>query len=156
MKLLFPEKFIDLNNFSVINSKLSFTNGCFDILHSGHIQSLIFAKSKADKLIVALNSDESIKKLKGSTRPILPLEHRINVLSSLSIVDYVTFFDDLTPINIIKIIKPDVLIKGADYNSENIIGKDFVKEVYLSPLYEDASTSLFLNNYLRNVQNDLI
>lgn len=124
--------------------KLAFTNGCFDILHKGHIETLKYAKSKADKLIVALNSDESIKKLKGPTRPVLPYEHRAKVLSSLEFVDFVVKFDEPTPIELIKIIKPEVLVKGGDYNSENVVGKEFVNEVCIAPFIENYSSSNFI------------
>jgi D-beta-D-heptose 7-phosphate kinase/D-beta-D-heptose 1-phosphate adenosyltransferase len=153
MNLMYPNKFIPIDTLKDRNFTLAFTNGCFDILHSGHIQSLIFAKSKADKLIVALNTDNSIKKLKGNLRPILPLEHRINVISALEVVDYVTYFDDETPLHLIKNIMPDVLVKGSDYNLEKIVGKEFVGKILLAPFYDGASTSTFLNEFSSKILN---
>lgn len=151
---MYPKKVIDNDTFKTRNFTLAFTNGCFDIIHSGHIQSLIFAKSKAEKLIVALNSDSSIKKLKGNSRPILPLEHRINIISALEVVDYVTYFDDETPISLLEKIKPDVLIKGSDYNIDSVIGKEFAKEICLAPLFDQASTSHFLDMYIKRLENE--
>ncbi len=126
--------------------KLAFTNGCFDILHKGHIETLKFAKSKADKLIVALNSDESIKNLKGPSRPVMSFEHRAKVLSSLEFVDFVIKFDESTPLDLIKTIQPEVLVKGGDYNSEDVVGKDFVNEVCIAPFIENYSSTNFIKN----------
>ena len=148
---LIPEKIIDIDILSNRNFTLAFTNGCFDILHSGHIQSLIFAKSKADKLIVALNTDESIKKLKGLSRPIVPLEHRLNVISAITFVDFVCYFDEYTPLSLIKQIKPDFLIKGYDYKEKEIVGSEFAKEVCYAPMYEDISTSSIVKNFKKNM-----
>jgi D-beta-D-heptose 7-phosphate kinase/D-beta-D-heptose 1-phosphate adenosyltransferase len=126
---------------------LSFTNGCFDILHTGHLETLKFAKNKADKLIVAVNTDHSIKLLKGENRPIVPLVHRMNVLANLSMVDYVIPFDDETPIGIMEIIKPECLIKGADYQDKDVIGKEIVNEVYFAPLIENYSSTSIINRF---------
>ncbi len=122
-----------------------FTNGCFDILHPGHIDLLERAKSFGSKLIVGINSDESVRKIKGNERPLLKQEERKRVLLGLKSVDEVIIFDELTPENIIKKIKPDILIKGGDWKENEIIGADFVKEnggkVYSLPLLGDYSTS---------------
>lgn len=128
------------------NFKLVFTNGCFDVLHKGHMETLKFAKSKGDKLVVAVNSDESVKRLKGDSRPVVPLEHRMAVLESLEFVDYVVSFDSDTPLSLIRMIEPDVLVKGGDYKKETIIGADLVKEVYTAPMIEGVSTSKLLAN----------
>lgn len=125
--------------------KLVFTNGCFDLLHSGHIHTLEFAKSKGDKLVVALNSDGSIKRLKGNNRPIKTLDQRMLVMSYLRMVDFVVFFEEDTPYEIIKTIKPDVLVKGSDYQVGQIVGEDIVKEVYRAPLLEGLSTTNFVS-----------
>lgn len=109
------------------NQKVVFTNGCFDVLHSGHVDYLNKAKEQGDILIVALNSDSSIKRIKGEKRPIVPEEQRAFVISNLKAVDYVTFFDEDTPYEAIKAIVPDVLVKGADWSIENIVGKDIVE-----------------------------
>jgi rfaE bifunctional protein nucleotidyltransferase chain/domain len=107
--------------------KIVFTNGCFDIIHAGHVDYLEKAKSLGDFLVVGLNSDESIRRLKGKDRPINPQEHRKKVLSALKPVDLVIIFDEDTPERLIKEIKPDVLVKGGDWKVENIVGADFVK-----------------------------
>tara|TARA_B100000686_G_scaffold219200_1_gene226257 strand:- start:11962 stop:13425 length:1464 start_codon:yes stop_codon:yes gene_type:complete len=107
--------------------KIGFTNGCFDLIHSGHIDLLTKASEKCDKLIVALNSDTSIKKIKGLDRPILDLNSRKRLIAALEVVDLVTIFNESTPINLIKIIKPDFLIKGEDYKINEIVGSNYVK-----------------------------
>ena len=106
---------------------IGFTNGCFDIIHSGHIDMLKKASEACDKLIVAINSDLSIKKLKGSKRPILNLEARKKLLQALKMVDFVISFNEDTPIKLIKKIKPDILFKGADYKINEIVGAEFIK-----------------------------
>jgi rfaE bifunctional protein nucleotidyltransferase chain/domain len=107
--------------------KIVFTNGCFDILHIGHIEYLAKAKEMGDRLIIGLNSDNSVRKLKGEDRPINNELSRATILASLSFVDIVVIFDDETPENIIEMIKPDVLVKGGDYTEENIVGSEFVR-----------------------------
>ena len=109
------------------NQKIILTNGCFDIIHLGHISLLEKAKKFGDYLIVALNSDRSVKNLKGKTRPINKVAARIKVLTALKCVDFVVVFNELTPLNIINIIRPDVLVKGGDYKIKNIIGSDIIK-----------------------------
>ena len=103
------------------------TNGCFDILHAGHIHLLKNAKKLGDFMIVAINSDKSVKSLKGKKRPINNLAARIEMLEALSIVDLVVVFKEQTPLKIIKMISPDVLVKGGDYKINEIVGKDFMK-----------------------------
>lgn len=126
------------------NFKLVFTNGCFDILHEGHMKTLEFAKSKGDKLVVALNSDASVKRLKGEGRPICPLDQRMKVMSKLKMVDFVVSFDEDTPLEILKLIKPDVLVKGADYSASEIVGADIVPEVHRAPIISGLSTTNLL------------
>ena len=127
------------------DEKIVFTNGCFDILHAGHVEYLAAAKEMGDKLIVAINTDRSVRKLKGSSRPINTLAHRARVLASLQCVDKVVFFDEENPIKLIKTIKPDVLVKGGDYKIKDIIGyKEVTKSggsVVTIPLFEGLSTS---------------
>jgi len=106
--------------------KIVFTNGCFDILHAGHVDYLAKAKEKGDVLIVGLNSDASVSRIKGKLRPIINEKERAFVLSNLCSVDYVTLFDEDTPYNLIAAIIPDVLVKGADWSVNNIIGSDIV------------------------------
>lgn len=124
---------------------VGFTNGCFDILHQGHLSLLDFAKSKCDKLIVGINTDQSVKRLKGKKRPIQGEKIRGTVLSSLSQVDGVVLFSEDTPQDLIKVLKPNVLIKGQDYKVSEVVGADFVLdqggEVFLAPLLEGFSTT---------------
>jgi D-beta-D-heptose 7-phosphate kinase / D-beta-D-heptose 1-phosphate adenosyltransferase len=120
--------------------KLVFTNGCFDILHAGHIEMLKFAKSLGDKLVVAVNSDESISQLKPG-RPFVSLNDRMKMLASLEFVDFVVSFGDLTPLNIIKQIMPDVLVKGDQYKKEDIVGYGIVKEIVTAPMIPGLSTT---------------
>ena len=141
---LIGNKIVDPEDLVNRDFKLSFTNGCFDILHEGHIETLKFAKSKGDKLVVALNSDESVKRLKGENRPLKPLDQRMAVMSALEMVDFVVSFDEDTPLSLIETIKPDVLIKGAEYQLDKIVGSGIVPEVYCSPMIKDLSTSKFI------------
>ena len=108
------------------NKKLVFTNGCFDILHAGHVDYLNKARQFGDAMIVALNSDASVKRIKGPLRPIVNQEERAFIISNLKCVDYVTFFEEDTPKEIIDKIIPDILVKGADWKIENIVGRDTV------------------------------
>ncbi len=107
--------------------RVVFTNGCFDILHAGHVHYLKEARSLGDILVLALNSDESVRKLKGDERPLQNQEDRAEILSALECVSYVTIFDEPTPLEIIKVVKPDLLVKGGDWPAEKIVGNDFVK-----------------------------
>jgi D-beta-D-heptose 7-phosphate kinase/D-beta-D-heptose 1-phosphate adenosyltransferase len=118
-----------------------FTNGCFDILHPGHIKILRQAKQKGDVLIVGLNSDLSVKKIKGPQRPILDERARALVLSALAAVDYVITFHEPTPYQLIQKIKPDILVKGDDWDSSNIVGSNLVKKVCRVKLYPGYSTT---------------
>ncbi len=107
--------------------KIVFTNGCFDIIHAGHVDYLEKAKALGDILVVGLNSDDSIRRIKGKERPVNIQQHRKKVLEALKPVDLVIVFDEDTPEKLIKIIKPDVLVKGGDWKIENIVGAEFVK-----------------------------
>ncbi len=107
--------------------KLVFTNGCFDILHAGHVDYLNKAKECGDFLLVALNSDSSIRRIKGEKRPIVPQHQRAFIMDNLKAVDYVTFFDEDTPHEIISELIPDILVKGADWDEDKIVGADIVK-----------------------------
>lgn len=109
------------------NKKVVFTNGCFDILHPGHVDYLNKAKQCGDILIVALNSDESVKRIKGEKRPILKLAERAYLIGNLKAVDFVTYFEEDTPENIIAELIPDYLIKGEDWDIDKIIGRDIVE-----------------------------
>ncbi len=139
-------KFVAPEDLAKRDCKLVFTNGCYDVLHSGHLECLRFAKSKGDKLVVAVNSDDSVKRLKGPTRPVVNLKERMEMLAALECVDYVVEFEDDIPLNVIQTIKPDVLVKGADW--KNAVGAELVKEVYYVPLVEDKSTTNIINNII--------
>ncbi|HAG50758.1 MAG TPA: D-glycero-beta-D-manno-heptose 1-phosphate adenylyltransferase [Deltaproteobacteria bacterium] len=116
-----------LKNINKKNKTIVFTNGCFDIIHAGHVRYLNKAKSLGDVLIVGLNSDASVKLIKGDKRPIVPQEERAEVLSGLEAVDYVVLFNEPTPINLINAVLPDILVKGADWASQEIVGADIVR-----------------------------
>lgn len=141
-----PNGVVDPADLQSRDFKLVFTNGCFDILHEGHIKTLEFAKSKGDKLVVAINSDASVKRLKGENRPIKPLDQRMAVMSALKPVDFVVSFDEDTPLELIKKIKPDVLVKGQDYKESEIVGADLVSEVCRAPILKGLSTSGFVKS----------
>lgn len=125
--------------------KVVFTNGVFDILHQGHIYSLSLAAKEADYLIVGVNSDASVKRLKGDTRPLNKQESRALVLASLLITDAVVIFDEDTPLELIKVIMPDVLVKGGDYTIEQIVGaKEVIAgggRVVITPILQGFSTT---------------
>ena len=125
--------------------KIVFTNGCFDILHFGHVRYLLEAKKLGDILVVGLNSDDSVRRLKGPSRPINGEKERAFVLAALSCVDYVVLFEEDTPENLIKTVRPDVLVKGGDYALDQIVGADFVKQnggaVTTIPFVEGYSSS---------------
>ncbi len=104
-----------------------FTNGCFDIIHAGHVRYLSRAKELGDILIIGLNSDSSVKEIKGNARPIVPQMERAEVLSAIDVVDYIVIFNESTPIKLIEMIEPDILIKGADWAGHLIVGADIVK-----------------------------
>ncbi len=110
------------------NKKVVFTNGCFDIIHAGHVDYLNKAKALGDILIVAVNSDSSIKKIKGDKRPIVSQNERAFIISNLKAVDFVTIFEEETPYEVIKKLIPDVLVKGEDWSIDNIVGRDIVIE----------------------------
>ena len=134
-----------------LNQKIVFTNGCFDILHRGHIEYLSQARDKGAILIIGLNTDASVKRLKGEGRPVQDETTRALVLASLRIVDAVILFDEDTPYELIKTIQPDVLAKGGDYTPETIVGADIVKanggEVVVIPLVEGYSTTEILKKF---------
>lgn len=125
--------------------KIVFTNGCFDILHAGHLYSLEKARKFGDVLIVGINSDNSVRKLKGKNRPIVGEKDRLYLISGFSCVDYCVMFREETPVNLIKSLKPDIIVKGADYKKEQIAGNDIVKtyggKVMRVPLVPGKSTS---------------
>jgi rfaE bifunctional protein nucleotidyltransferase chain/domain len=133
--------------------KLVFTNGCFDILHAGHVRYLNQARAMGDALVVALNSDKSVRTLKGESRPIVPEGERAEIVAALAAVDYVFLFDDLTPKRIIDAIVPDILVKGADWGIADIVGRDTVENaggvVRSIALVAGASTTNIIEKILR-------
>ncbi|MDR3625499.1 MAG: D-glycero-beta-D-manno-heptose 1-phosphate adenylyltransferase [Ignavibacteriaceae bacterium] len=132
--------------------KVVFTNGCFDLIHAGHVDYLSKAREMGDVLIVGLNSDASIKRIKGVTRPILLEAERAFIISNLKAVDYVTIFEEDTPGRIIGELIPDVLVKGADWTIDNIVGRDVVEanggEVKTIKFVNNQSTSKIINAIL--------
>jgi D-beta-D-heptose 7-phosphate kinase/D-beta-D-heptose 1-phosphate adenosyltransferase len=135
----------DLFRWNFFGKKVVFTNGCFDLLHAGHIESLSQAASFGDILIVGLNSDASVKRLKGEQRPIQTEQNRATLLASLYMVDAVVIFEEDTPLELIKSIMPDVLVKGGDYTPETIVGAQEVLanggKVEIIPLVAGLSTT---------------
>jgi rfaE bifunctional protein nucleotidyltransferase chain/domain len=131
-----------------VGRKIVFTNGCFDILHIGHIRCLKEAKSIGDVLVVGVNSDRSVSRIKPE-RPVNPQDQRAEVLASLEMVDYVTIFDEETPYELIKLLRPDVLVKGGDWKKEEIIGSDIAKETYSLPYVKGVSTSAIIEKIKR-------
>jgi len=125
--------------------KIVFTNGCFDLIHGGHILLFDEARRQGNYLVVGLNSDDSVQRLKGPGRPILPEKERAGIINAIEHVDDVVIFSEDTPAELIKILTPDVLVKGADYEEEEIVGADYVQarggEVYRVELVEGRSTS---------------
>lgn len=138
-----------VNELKKRGKRIVFTNGCFDILHSGHIKLLKKAKKLGDVLIVGINKDKSIKKIKGKDRPIMDEKQRIEIISAIEFVDYVVPFGDTTPEKLIKMIKPDIIVKGGDYKKDEVVGKDIVEKyggkVYIFPLVKNISTTKIIN-----------
>ena len=125
--------------------KIAFTNGCFDILHVGHVRYLREAKKTADVLVLALNSDSSVRSIKGEKRPLVSEQERAEVLAALEFIDFVTIFPELTPLELINYLKPDILIKGGDWPEEKVVGREEIKKwggrVAIIPEIEGKSTT---------------
>jgi len=132
--------------------KIVFTNGCFDILHAGHVRYLTSAKAQGDILVVGLNSDASVRRIKGDKRPIVPEDQRAEVLAGLGCVDYIVLFDEPDPLRLIETLGPEVLIKGADWDESDIIGGDIVKarggKVVRIPMVTGVSTSRIIEKII--------
>ncbi len=127
-KILSGEKMAELSEaYRASGQTVVFTNGCFDILHAGHAAYLAMAADQGDILVVGLNSDASVKQIKGDKRPVIGQDHRARVLAALEAVSHVVLFDEAEPGNLIRAVCPDVLVKGADWPEDQIIGADFVK-----------------------------
>ena len=141
------------NKWKSSGNKIVFTNGCYDLIHSGHIDLLSNSKSKGDKLIVGLNSDRSVKNLKGNDRPIQNFDDRAIILDAINSVDMVVGFDDDTPEKIIKKLLPNILVKGGDYSIDNVVGADTVishgGSVEIIDLIPDKSTSSLIDKILK-------
>jgi D-beta-D-heptose 7-phosphate kinase/D-beta-D-heptose 1-phosphate adenosyltransferase len=134
-----------LDGFRGMGKTIVFTNGCFDILHVGHVRYLREAKKLGDILVLALNSDVSVRAIKGEKRPLVPEDERADIMAALESIDYVILFDDPTPQRLIEYLRPDILVKGGDWAEEAIAGADFVKarggRVITIPLTEGRSTT---------------
>lgn len=130
-----------------------FTNGCFDIVHSAHLKLLNFCKQKGDILVVGINSDDSVKSLKGVNRPINNITERTDFLLNLNMIDYIVVFNDNTPYTIIDLIRPYCIIKGGDYKREDIVGAELAKEVYIFDYISNKSTSLVINKILNSLDS---
>ena len=147
--LTLPELLRKIAQWKISGKTLAFTNGCFDILHAGHIASLSEAASHADYLIVGLNADSSIKNLKGEGRPVNDENSRALLLASLSVVDAVVIFSEPTPLDLIRQVQPDFFVKGGDYKVEEIVGAEDViargGKVIINPIVEGFSTTSIIN-----------
>ena len=134
-----------LKNLQIQGRKVVFTNGVFDLLHLGHVTYLQAAQKKGDLLVVGLNSDASVRRIKGPLKPLLPVEERAEMLLALACVDYATFFEEDDPYNVIKVLRPDVLVKGGDWAIDKMIGGDLVQswggQVLNIPVVEGRSTT---------------
>ncbi|MDY7000973.1 MAG: D-glycero-beta-D-manno-heptose 1-phosphate adenylyltransferase [Thermodesulfobacteriota bacterium] len=134
--------------------KIVFTNGCFDILHAGHADLMARAKSQGDVLVVGVNSDASVRRIKGPSRPLTPEAQRTYLLASLACVDFVTLFDEDTPEKLILAVLPDVLVKGGDWPKDKIVGRDSVEvkggKVLSLPLLKDISTTSLVERIIKN------
>ena len=149
MQFLIKDNIEIINRIKAERKKIVFTNGCFDLLHVGHIRYLAQAKKLGDFLIIGLNSDSSVKELKGKDRPINSFEDRATLLSAIESVDLVIMFEEQTPENLIKDIVPDILVKGGDYNIEDIVGYQTViqngGQVKTLSFYEGYSSTNYIN-----------
>ncbi|MEQ9285793.1 MAG: D-glycero-beta-D-manno-heptose 1-phosphate adenylyltransferase [Cyclobacteriaceae bacterium] len=153
-KIAAPEQMLEtIKNWKNDGFPIIFTNGCFDILHVGHVDYLQQAKNLGGKLVIGVNTDESVRRIKGQDRPIVDEQARMRVLASLEFVDGVTWFDDDTPLELISLLLPDVLIKGNDYSIDNIVGADVVMKnggrVDTIPLVEGYSTSSIVDKIIK-------
>ncbi len=134
--------------------RIVFTNGCFDLLHRGHVEYLGFARNQGELLVVGLNSDRSVSDMKGPGRPVLPEQDRARILAALEDVDYVVLFDEPTPEKLIKEVRPDVLVKGEDWREKGVVGREFVEscggKVVLAPFVEGISSTDIISNIVEN------
>ncbi len=138
-----------LGSLAAAGKRIVFTNGCFDIIHVGHTRYLTEARALGDVLVIGVNSDSSVARLKPG-RPVVTESERAEVLASLEVVDYVTVFAEDTPYELIRIIRPHVLVKGGDWRREDIVGADLVPEVHSLPYVEGVSTTRIIEKILRS------
>jgi D-beta-D-heptose 7-phosphate kinase/D-beta-D-heptose 1-phosphate adenosyltransferase len=147
-----------VNDLRKSGKKIVFTNGCFDILHVGHVRYLAAARFQGDVLVLGLNSDASVRSIKPENRPIVNQNQRAEVLAGLACVDYITIFNESDPLKIIKELKPDVLVKGADWIEEEIIGADIVKatggKVVRISVVPEVSTSRIIQRIVKRYQSE--
>lgn len=158
-KIKSPQELLSiLDDYREKGSKIVFTNGCFDLIHIGHIRYLTECKKAGDILVIGLNTDESVKLNKGNLRPIIPYDERAEILANLEIVDFVVPFEEKTPLELIKFLKPDLLIKGGDYAVDSIVGSKEVKanggSVYTIPLIEGKSSRNIIKTILDNFAHE--
>jgi D-beta-D-heptose 7-phosphate kinase/D-beta-D-heptose 1-phosphate adenosyltransferase len=133
--------------------KIVFTNGCFDILHVGHTRYLTEAKKQGNILVLGLNSDESVRSLKGKERPLIPENERADVIAALESVDYVTIFHELTPLELIEYLKPDILVKGGDWKEKDVVGRELIEKwggrVIIIPEVKGSSTTNIIEKIMQ-------
>jgi len=145
-----------IKNLKAKGKRIIFTNGCFDLLHVGHVRYLEEAKALGDVLVIGVNSDSSVRKIKGPERPILPVEERIEILSGLECVDYVAVFNEPDPLELITSLLPNVLVKGGDWTKEQIVGGEVVErsggEVVIIPFIQGVSTSNLIEIILKRYE----
>ena len=141
-----------------IGKTVVFTNGCFDLIHGGHIEFLQKAREKGDLLVVGLNSDKSVKSIKGDGRPIKTEKERANIISALKYVDYITIFDEATPEEVIREVRPDILVKGDDYAIDDVVGREIVEgygaRVELIPIVKGLSTTNIVTKILESQKSN--
>ncbi|MDR1052407.1 MAG: adenylyltransferase/cytidyltransferase family protein [Endomicrobium sp.] len=148
-KILNTKKlYIKIKELKTKNKKIVFTNGCFDLLHIGHICLFKKAKKLGDILIVAINSDKSLKHIKGNCRPIIKDVYRARILASLIYIDYVTVFNEYTPKKILKKINPNILIKGNEYKTSDIIGREYARKIYKFNMIKNISTTKIIKSII--------
>ncbi len=145
-----------VKNLKTKGKRIVFTNGCFDLLHLGHVRYLEEAKALGDVLVVGVNSDSSVRKLKGAKRPILPQQERTEILSGLGCVDYITVFNEANPLKLITSLKPNLLAKGGDWTREQIVGREVVErsggELVIIPFVKGDSTSNVIDIILKRYE----
>ncbi len=143
------EKILEFVKSNPAGGKIVFTNGCFDILHTGHIEVFKYCKDIGKTLIVGLNSDDSVVKLKGPKRPVLNIQERAPLIAAVRYVDLVVVFGEETPLELIKLIRPDIIVKGGDYRQDSVIGREIAPETRIFPLVEGAGTSKIIERIIQ-------